>query len=581
MAGLREQLADTDARTFAGRAAELRAVDAFLAAHSAHRFLFVHGPRGIGKSALLREVGRRGRAAGYDVRTHVPAGPAPGDGRVLVLLDDVAQVADAAASLREQLLDVLPAGARVVLAGSERPHPAWWADGLDAIARDLRLAPLSDADARAVLTVRGVTLPRRQDEIIAWAQGSPLAIGVAASFDPGPGAVPAPLEPALEEQVGGWLAGDAIESVDPEVLEVAALTSAVDARLLSAALPGHPLRGAMAGLFGLPVVSRHGHAASLHPAMRQAILARLRAHQRSRYRELMRRVALHLAERARLGDHEALVQLSGLIESPALVAGTGPRGSRTHVADSLRDGDLRALGASGEGLDWFVDRFPEFTTVIRHPDGRIAGLVGGAPLPAIAADEGDFAVCVCAALSEEGCDPARTLVGPAVLLETDPVAANELLRVGYSSALRRGGVAGLRFLLSYYPDPARLPSAFLEAAPWRQVPIDGASAWLVDWGPDGAIGFALNTVLREQGYPDRYFDESLLASDPARLAAELPRIFGDSAEDRLLRRVIELAHLSPGMTQSQVITDLHVSRATYFRLLRRARERVLSSQGRP
>jgi hypothetical protein len=574
VAGLREQLADADARTFAGRAAELRAVDAFLAPGSAHRFLFVHGPRGIGKSALVREAGRRAGALGYDVVTHV--GDDRIEGRVLVLLDDVVQVADTAAALREWLLDTLSAKARVVLASSERPHPAWWAGGLDTIARDLCLGPLSDGDARAVLSARGLTAPRRQDELIAWAHGSPLALGVAASLDASTDAVAARLEPALEERVGGWLAGDAIDSVDPEVLDVAALTSSVDARMLSAALPGRTLRGTMTQLFELPVVSRHGHSASLHPALRRAIATRLRVHERSRHRDLLRRLALHLAERARLGDHEALVQLSGLIESPELVAGTGPSGSRTHIADSVRAGDLEALAAP-EALAWFVARFPECATVIRHADGAMAGLVGGAPLTAVAAETGPFPAALNRALDTEGCDPARTLVGPALILETDPVAVNEVLRVGYSSALRRGGVADLRFLLSYYPDPTRLPSAFLAAAPWRPVPILDMAAWLIDWGPAGAIGFALNTVLREQGYPDRTNGDAIL-TDPARLAAALPGIFGDSVDDRLLRRVIELAHLSPGTTQGQIIATLHVSRATYFRLLRRARERVLEWQ---
>ena len=109
------------------------------------------------------------------------------------------------------------------------------------------------------------------------------------------------------------------------------------------------------------------------------------------------------------------------------------------------------------------------------------------------------------------------------------------------------------------------------------MPIDQTASWLIDWGPAGAIGFALNTVLREQGYPDRTYGDALL-TDPARLAAALPGIFGDSAEDRLLRRVLELAHLSPDATQGQIIATLHVSRATYFRLLRRARERVLERQ---
>jgi len=579
VASLRDRLARSDALAFAGRVRELRLVDSFLAPDASYQFLFVHGPHGIGKSALLREVARRGRAAGYDVRTVGELDARDGvRGRLLFIEDDVSQLADEVATLRDRLLDV-PDDARVVLASRERPHPGWWRDGLDALARELRLEPLPDDDARRMLAARGLVDPTWQDAAVAWAQGSPLALSVASGLEPG--TTSPPLESALEDRLAGLLTGAAIDTVEPEILEVAALASPVDARLLAAALPGRSTRGAMAQLFDLPVVSRQGHAASLHPALRAAIATRLRVHEGSRYRELMRRIALHLAARARLGEADALVQLSGLIEDPALVAGKPRGGSRAHVEDCLRPGDLERLAdETAAELAWFVERHPENVTVIRRPDGSLAGLIGGAPLSVLSADSGTPAPAMIRLLEEEGCDPDRTIVGPVVLLESDPAAMQDLLEVAYSGALRRGGVADIRYLLSYYPEPSQRPEAFLRAAPWRSVPFGPPdSSWLIDWGPAGAIGFALNTVLREQGYPDRPHGDSPLApGGESRLAAVLVDAFGDSREEQLLRRVIELTHLSPGVTQAQILSTLHISRATYFRMLRRARERVLVAQ---
>lgn len=585
MLSLRDEVSDADARAFAGRARALEAVDHFLTAGSPHRFLFVHGAGGIGKSALLREIARRGSVLGYAVARGptIPDGVSPDDQPLLLVADDIPQLAVEAARLRDRLLDCLPAGTRVVLASRERPHPDWWRDGLDALVRELHLDPLPDDDARCLLMARGLLDAARQDEVISWAHGSPLGLVVGAAIAAGATAVGS--ESLLEDRLAGWLAGAQIEGVDPDVLEVAALTSPVDSRLLAAALPGRSMRGVMAQLWDLPVVSRTGHAAELHPALRTAIATRLRADQGARYRELVRRIALHLDGRAHLGDCEALVQLSGLIESPSLISGTARSGSRTHVADSLRPGDVEELSRVGAPasptsrafLDWFLDRFPAHTTVVRRADGSLAGMVGAAPLAAIRADGSAPARDIADILVHEGCDPGRSLAGPAIILETAPDALTEFLRVGFSSALRRGGVADLRHWFMHLPIPAQRPIAFLTAAPWRAVRLwTEDSSWLMDWGSSGAVGFALNTVLREQGYGDRAGDASLLAvGAEARLAAALGRIFGESHEERQLRRVIELAHLSPGLTQAQILRTLHVSRATYFRLLRRARERVL------
>ena len=53
--------------------------------------------------------------------------------------------------------------------------------------------------------------------------------------------------------------------------------------------------------------------------------------------------------------------------------------------------------------------------------------------------------------------------------------------------------------------------------------------------------------------------------------------FAATPEDQRLRLVIELTHLHPRRSERECLEALHVSRSTWFRLLRKARERVLAS----
>lgn len=54
--------------------------------------------------------------------------------------------------------------------------------------------------------------------------------------------------------------------------------------------------------------------------------------------------------------------------------------------------------------------------------------------------------------------------------------------------------------------------------------------------------------------------------------------FGATADDVLLRRDVELADLDPATTHNEAVERLAVSRATYFRHLRQARDRVAAAQ---
>src|SRR5690606_1780462 len=98
----------------------------------------------------------------------------------------------------------------------------------------------------------------------------------------------------LDDRLIQYLAGSEIDGIDQEVLEVAALTWAVDSRLLASALPGRSTRGALADLLALSVVEPIGHRAVLHPLLAQAIATRLRADRPLHFRALRARIANHL-----------------------------------------------------------------------------------------------------------------------------------------------------------------------------------------------------------------------------------------------------------------------------------------------
>lgn len=57
--------------------------------------------------------------------------------------------------------------------------------------------------------------------------------------------------------------------------------------------------------------------------------------------------------------------------------------------------------------------------------------------------------------------------------------------------------------------------------------------------------------------------------------ARFDSAWGGGPEDATARRVLELAYLTPGFGERAILETLHVSRATYYRLLRGARERLL------
>ena len=64
-ATLAERLAWRDEQHFVGREPELEFFDSLFVEEPTHQVVLVHGPGGIGKSTLLREVARRAEKRGY------------------------------------------------------------------------------------------------------------------------------------------------------------------------------------------------------------------------------------------------------------------------------------------------------------------------------------------------------------------------------------------------------------------------------------------------------------------------------------------------------------------------------------
>src|SRR3954452_1865866 len=62
---LADRLAQADEQRFVGRRRELELFDRVLVEAPPYHVVLLHGPGGLGKSTLLREVARRGRAAGF------------------------------------------------------------------------------------------------------------------------------------------------------------------------------------------------------------------------------------------------------------------------------------------------------------------------------------------------------------------------------------------------------------------------------------------------------------------------------------------------------------------------------------
>ena len=204
---LAQRLDDARRRRFIGRDTEVELFRSIVTADAPPvAVLFVHGPGGVGKTALLAAFARVADEAGattvsLDGRSIEPSpagfqlaltaalpcveGREPVAAladlpRPVLLIDTYERINPLDGWLREEFLPHLPSSVLVVIAGRDAPSLPWRSDpGWSELVRVLPLRNLSPDASRTFLHGRHV--PEEQHaEVLAFTHGHPLALSLVA-----------------------------------------------------------------------------------------------------------------------------------------------------------------------------------------------------------------------------------------------------------------------------------------------------------------------------------------------------------------------------------------------------------------
>jgi hypothetical protein len=533
------RLSRRDGTRFVGRAAELALIDGLLVDDPPASVVLVHGPGGIGKSALLREVARRGHRVGrtpvvVEGRDLPPLpdaldralAPARAAERPLVLIDSYERMAALGAHLRRVVLPALPDRTVVVIAGRRPPEPGWSEEGWEALTRDLELGPLSAAEARALLEAHGMVPSARTDELATWAAGSPLALTflARAADDPrwrpdpgapgGPGGTPGGAPRAVVRTLVRRLVAAEVDPRHLDVLWLASIARSTTPPLIADVLPQVDAGEAMDWLTSRTFCEPLGDGVTLHDLVRRALRTDLHQRDPERERDLRRRIADSLHARAVAGHPLLTMDLAELVEDPGLRALYGWEGAVRHRLDSVRPGDAEqvagALAAMGGEVWWpptrrFFDEAPAFVAIARDGRGVCGFSITVTPASAPPVAEADPLLARWLAHARElAPDGNAVLCRDTVDFTGDPQArVQAMLNV---SAVLRSGLANPRYV--YLPvDPRRHDVlAFTSVLGARRLDELGIGlgdrrieCHLLDCGPGGVLGLQRDMVYLELG----------------------------------------------------------------------------------
>jgi hypothetical protein len=659
---LAERLDARDAQRFVGREQELAFFDSLFVDDPPAQVVLVHGPGGIGKSTLLREVVRRGTARGWTSRVvegrdlaPVPGeiesalGDLSGEARPLILFDTYERMAAADGWLRARLLPTLPARSVVVLAGRTAPEPGWFQGGWEQLAVELKLEPLPADAALKLVLAHGLRDGALSRQLVAWADGSPLALALAADAARRDGGSWDPERihehPNLVQAILHRIARTELDGGNLDVAAVAAIARTCDARMLRDVLPDVDPDEAYAWLRERTFSERVGGGVTLHEIVRQAMRADLRARTPERERDLRGRIADHLFTRGLRVGPRTVVDLAELVENPVIRWGFGADGSTTHRSDLWRAEDTPvahdAFQARLSGAEWWaatkpiLDEAPERVVTVRDARDVLCGMAI-AVTPHNAPEVAERDICLGPWLAHaraEHDDDAEVLIWRDSLdFVAHGDATSPVLSILNTAAILRSGLMNPRW--SYIPIDPTNPAAvaFAKAVDTNHLEhldvhlVEGriVQCHQVDHGDAGLLGGMRAAVYGELGMgapaptapPTHAEDATALEStsaiaaitvqvvrdalrsldQPLEVAASplargdsteeraasvraemedaVANAFGDSPDEQLMRRVIQRGYLDPSGSHELAADELHVSRATYFRRLRTASQRV-------
>src|SRR4051794_2194601 len=604
----------------------------------------------MGKSTLLREVGRRAESRGRSPRL-VDArelAPVPGeleqaldgvdaDTLPLVMFDTYERMTAAGTYLRQRLLPSLPERSLVILAGRNPPEPEWFQGGWEQLTVEYELKGMPDEDALQLLSARGIEDKALAAELCDWSEGSPLALTLAAdAARSGGGWDPTRIEdrPELVRGLIRHLATTELDGGNRDVVAVAAIARTTTRRMLDEVLPDVDAAEAEAWLRSLSFAEFANGGVTLHDIVRRAVRADFRLREPEREKELRRRIADHLHARALAGETRLLVDLAELVDNKALRWGFGAEGTVDYRVDDLRQEDFelaeQRTGRRDGAEEWWrgvkplLEEAPESCVITRDSGDQMVGIcIFVTPNAAPAAAERDQVLGPWLAHARKHYPEGNVILWRDSIDLSAGVEGNigsRVLAIQNTAAILRSGLVNPR--ISYLPiDPENVAATqFALNIGARHVPeLDMTKGGrlhqchLLDHGEGGIIGGQRNTVYWELGLPTpepdkrpsgvapsvthdsvkalaRHLDRPLeLAASPlatgstpderaesvrALFREAVEGAFGESADEQLLRTIAERGCLTRSIGHEALADDLNVSRATYFRRLRQASERL-------
>lgn len=395
-----DRLASARRRAFVGRADELRIFAAMLDGAEPATVLHVHGPGGVGKSALLQRMGwlaeSHGRAVvRVDGREFDPAATATDPGGVL-LFDEIDALPGRSPDVLGQVLSDLPADAVAVVAGRQPAHAVWRTDpGWRAVTRTIRLENLASEESRELLRLRGVP-DTAHDAALGFTHGHPLALALLA--DVIGQASDTTVDPATPEVVAvllNSLVGTAPSNEHLATLEACSQVAVTTEPLLAALLGTADARGLFNWLRDLAVIDFSPRGLHPHDIVRDALARELRWRDPEAHQKIHARARAYYHRQFQAAPDPAtgrriLFDLAFLYrDTPAL----GPYLRHVHPGQSHDErftvdpatpaeaATVPAIVSRHEGpvsahaaLMWSRAQ-PEALRVVRERDGRLAGLI--------------------------------------------------------------------------------------------------------------------------------------------------------------------------------------------------------------
>jgi hypothetical protein len=389
------RLSSLDAARFVGRSAELQRLGSLLNPDPPASVVLLHGPGGVGKSALMREFARHASAKGWtpmltEARDVAPLtdaleealAPAARADRPLVLLDSWDRLSALDSFLRRSILPGLAPDAIVVVATRRPPGSGWYTGGWEHLVTDLRLGPLSADEADALLEMRGVSDSGRRRATVSWARGSPLALVLAARAADVPDEITDASLPGIADELLHRLLDAQPEGDQRPVLAVAALARVVTSSLLADVLPDIDAPAAYAWLERHPSAEPLRDGIVLHELVGRVLRADLRRRSPELERDLRRRLVDALYARSAIhGLLRLTLDLQHLVQDPAIRWGFAWDASGRYWLDSPASGDAEWIaarsGSAGQAWVTSAERYfreaPERVAVVRDSDGAVAG----------------------------------------------------------------------------------------------------------------------------------------------------------------------------------------------------------------